>query len=131
MIQTETAVLEWTPTGAVSYYPDGRMWGAHPHDVPHYHAIAHRLGYEGDTLAYAREHELAHHLVAEEFGKPSAVIWALAHGKKPSRMDAAHEEALAMVLQRYLRTNEVPLIDGINWSALRKRMQFLLEKEPA
>jgi hypothetical protein len=122
VIDLRFAVLEATPQGAVTHFFDKTSYGALPHDEePHYHAIAHRLGYEGDTLRYCREHELAHHLVAEEFNSHSPVLWALAHGETPSRMIAAAEEALAMALQRYARTNEHPLIDGVNWQALKAR----------
>lgn len=122
MIETRFAKLEITPEGAVSHFDDGTSYGALPHDEPHYHAIAHRLGYAGDILAYCREHELAHHLIAEAFGSHSPVIWALAHGEQPCRMIAAAEEALAMTLQRYARTNEVPLIEGIDWDVLKCRL---------
>jgi hypothetical protein len=123
MIHLRFADLEYTPEGAVTYFPDGSRWGALPHDEPHYHALAHRLGYEGDTLLYCQEHELAHHLIAEAFGCHSPVLWALAHDEQPAPMFVASEEALAMTLQRYARANEVPLIEGVDWSALKKRME--------
>jgi len=127
MIRTAFARLHWTPDGALSVFDDGTRWGAQPHDVPHYHALAHRCGYEGDTLAYAREHELAHHLVAEAFGKPSVVLWSLAHGEEPDACETAGEEALALALQRYARTNEVPMIDRVNWPSLRQLFRTHLE----
>lgn len=123
MIHLHYATLEFTSDGAVSHFPDGTHWGAQPHDTPHYHAIAHRLGYEGDILRYCQEHELAHHLVAEEFGRPSAVLSLLAKGLTPPRLSAASEEALAMCLQRYLRTNEHPFVDCVPWEQLRERMR--------
>lgn len=115
------ASIRWTDFGAESEFEDGAVNGAWPHDAPHYHAIAHRLGYEGDTLRYCREHELAHHLVAEHFGSHSPVLWTLAHGEEPPAMIAAAEEALVMALQRYARANEVPLIDRVDWALLRAR----------
>jgi hypothetical protein len=122
MIRTRFASLEYTREGAITRFPDGSSYGALPHDKPHYHSVAHRLGYGGDILAYCREHELAHHLIAEEFGSYSPVLWALAHGEQPPRMIAAAEEALAMTLQRYARANEVPMIEGIDWDALKCRL---------
>jgi hypothetical protein len=122
VIQLRFCEVEFTPQGAVTHFPDGSTYGALPHDEPHYHAIAHRLGYAGYILLYCQEHELAHHLIAEEFGSHSPVIWALAHGEEPARMIAAAEEALAMVLQRYARANEVPLISGIDWDGLKCRL---------
>lgn len=126
MIQLEHCRLEYTPQGAVTHFEDGPSWGALPHDVPHYHALAHRLGYQGDILAYCREHELAHHVVAEVFGLPSMVIHALAHGRKPFARTAASEEALALALQRYVRTNEHPFIDRFPWEQAKERFLRLL-----
>lgn len=126
MIQMRYCTLEFTPQGAVTHYPDGSSYGALPHDEPHYHALAHRLGYQGDTLAYCREHELAHHVIAESFGSHSMVLFALAHGEKPAPMVAASEESLAMNLQRFVRTNEHPFVDGADWLALRRRFLDLL-----
>lgn len=127
MIRLRFCTLEFTPVGAVTRFPDGSNYGALPHDEPHYHAVAHRLGYEGDILKYCQEHELAHHLIAEEFGSHSPVLWALAHDEEPAGSFAAAEEALAMVLQRYARANEVPLIEGIDWDGLKCRL--LLSEE--
>lgn len=121
MIELRFARLEITDWGARTHFGDGSKWGAKPHDEPHYHAIAHRLGYQGDCLRYCQEHELAHHLVAEHFGSHSPVLWALAHGEKPCPMIAAAEESLAMNLQRFARANEHPFVDCVEWSPLRAR----------
>jgi hypothetical protein len=130
MIQLRHATFEHTDTGALTKFADGACYGALPHDEPHYHALAHRLGYAGDIMLYCREHELAHHLIAQEFGSHSPVIWALAHGETPPRMIAAAEEALVMVLQRYARANEVPLIEGVDWDGLKCRL-LLTDKQHA
>jgi hypothetical protein len=128
LIRLRFASLEFTADGALTIFPDGSSWGALPHpEMPHYHALAHRLGYEGDTLAYCREHELAHHVLSEGFGSHSLVLWALAHGEKPTPMIAAAEESLALNLQRYARTNEHPFVDGCDWPALKARFLSLLE----
>lgn len=131
MIELRTCRLEYTPEGAVTHFPDGTKWGAVPHDDPHYHAIAHRLGYEGDILRYAREHELAHHCVAEHFNSHSPILWALAHGEKPPALFVPAEEALAMALQRYARAREHPLVDGMDWALLRARFLSLAEQADA
>jgi hypothetical protein len=125
MIELRFARLRYTPEGAVSFFMDGSSWGATPHDLPHYHALAHRLGYEGDILAYCREHELAHHVLAEGFGSHSLVLFALAHGEQPTPMIAAAEESLALNLQRYARTGENPFVDGADWQALKARFLAL------
>lgn len=120
-IELRFVTLEWTEWGAVSTFHDGSAQPATPHDEPHYHALAHRLGYEGDTLRYCHEHELAHHLIAEHFGSHSLVLFALAHGETVAPAFAAAEESLAMNLQRYVRTNEHPFVDRVDWHALRAR----------
>lgn len=120
--------IDFTPDGAVSSFGDGSSYGAHPHPELHsYHVIAARCGYEGDLLRYAQEHELAHAVVAESFGCHSPVLWALAHGEEPSALIAAAEEALVLALQRYARTNEHPMIDRIDWKALKERFLTLAE----
>jgi hypothetical protein len=91
MIKLRFCTIEFTATGAITRFEDGTSYGALPHDEPHYHAVAHRLGYQGDILLYCQEHEHAHALIAEEFGSHSPVIWALAHGENPPRMIAAAE----------------------------------------
>jgi hypothetical protein len=125
VIELRFARLEYTPEGAVTYFRDGSSWGATPHDLPHYHALAHRLGYEGDILAYCREHELAHHVLSEGFGSHSLVLFALAHGEQPTPMIAAAEESLALNLQRYARTGENPFVDGADWPSLKARFLAL------
>lgn len=129
MIKLRFVDVEYTAAGAVSYFHDETRYGALPHpELPSYYVVAHRLGYGDDLLKYCRHHELAHHIISEEFGSHSPVIWALAHGEAPPRMIAAAEEALAMTLQRYAMTNEHPMIEGIDWDALKCRL-LLAEEE--
>lgn len=129
-IALKFAALELTPEGACTEFPDGARWGAFPHDKPHYHSLAHRLGYDGDIMAFCQEHELAHHVVAEGFGSHSWVLFALAHGEQPTPAIAAAEEALALALQRFVRARERPFIDGADWDKLRARFCSLMETEP-
>lgn len=128
MIRLRFATLEFTSDGAVSHFPDGSSWGALPHpEKPHYQHLAFAYGHEGDTLAYCRCHELAHHVIAEGFGSHSLVLWSLAHGEKPAPMIAAAEESLAMNLHRYAMTNDHPQVDGVDWHALRARFLGLID----
>lgn len=130
MIQLRFAALEYTPTGALTIFPDGASWGAEPHpDMPHYQHLAYAYGHEGDTRAYCRLHELAHHVVAEQFGSHSLVLFALAHGEQPTPMIAAAEEALAMAPHRFVMTREPPLVDGLDWHAARERVLELLSSD--
>jgi hypothetical protein len=122
MIQLRFACLIFTPEGAETRFPDGSRWGALPHpEMPSYHVIADRCGYGDDLLRYTQEHELAHHIVSEAFGSHSPVIWSLAHGEEPPAMIAAAEEALTLALQRYARANERPMVDRVDWPALKSR----------
>lgn len=122
------AVVTLTHDGCVSTYPDGSSFEAQPHDTPHYHVIAHRLGYGDDLLRYCREHEVTHHLVGETFyGGRSPVISQLAAGYDPIPVSAAIEEAMVMTVQRWLRANERPIIGGVDWDAVRYRGLALLD----
>lgn len=121
-IRIGTAEVIYTPEGCFTRYEDGTTFGAHPHDTHHYHVIAHRCGYGDNILAYAREHEVCHHIVSEWIGgHTSKVLWPLAHGRDPDLTDAVNEEALAMTLQRWLRANERPIIGGVDWTGLKRR----------
>ena len=128
MIRLRFATLELTPEGAVTRFPDDSSYGALPHpELPSYHVIAARCGYEDDLLRYAQEHELAHHVISENFGCHSPVLWSLAHEEQPTPMIAAAEEALVLALQRYARANEHPMIDRIDWAGLKQRFLGLLD----
>jgi hypothetical protein len=128
-IRIGTATLTHTPGGCVTTYDDGSSYGAHPHDTHHYHVIAHRCGYGDDILAYAREHEACHHIVSEWImGRPSQVLWPLAHGYDPDPADAVQEEALTMTFQRWLRANERPIIGGVDWDGLKARALASLDE---
>lgn len=121
-IQIGNATIIYTDEGCFTRYPDGTAYGAHPHDTHHYHVIAHRCGYGDDILAYAREHEVCHHIVGLWIkGGGSDVIGPLAHGIEPNQLEAVMEEALVMTFQRWLRANERPIIGGVNWDDLKRR----------
>lgn len=119
--------VEYTDWGCVTHFPDGTQFGAHPHETPHYHVIAHRLGYGDDLLGYCREHEVAHCLIAEWFrDEPSAVLWDLAHGAEPDPITAVHEEVMAQTLQRWIRAGERPILAGVDWDGIKERALDLL-----
>jgi hypothetical protein len=123
MINLKHAKLEITDTGCISRFPDGTSYGAHPHLFDHhYHVVAHRLGYQDDIMRYCREHEAMHHIVGEFFyDRPSRIIWALAHGHEVAPSDAAYEETMVMTCQRWVRTNERPIVADVDWDALKYR----------
>jgi len=127
-IQIGNATVTYTPEGAVSTYPNGTSYGAHPHDNHHYHVIAHRCGYGDDILAYAREHEVCHHIVGCWIkGGGSDVIGPLARSVEPEPLAALFEECLVMTFQRWLRANERPIIAGVDWDGLKARALAALD----
>lgn len=126
MIELRHARVEFLDWGCVSWFADGASYGAHPHDTPEYREIAARCGYGDDVLAYAREHEVCHHLIGEELYGVSRVLWPLAHGREPDRTEAAGEEALAMMAQRWIRAGERPMVPGLDWDGLKRRAVELL-----
>lgn len=114
--------LEWTERGARVCFPGGagetEAW-PHPDDH-HYHVISHRLGYGDDLLAYCREHELAHAVIAEEFmNAPSYVLRMLARGATPDPKRAVIEEILVATLLRWVRANERPIIADCDWDKIK------------
>lgn len=108
-------------------FSDGSGYGAYPHDTHEYHALAGRLGYR-DIMAYCWEHEVCHSLIAQEIsGQPSAILWALAHGRQHPDC-TVYEEALTQAFQSYLRAN-IPMTataPDVDWYAIRERALWLL-----
>lgn len=113
--------IEWTERGALTTFPDGGSTEAFPHpEQPHYHVIAHRCGYGDNLLAYCREHELAHIVVAEELcGGASPVLLAQSSGFDLAPGEDVLEELAAQALQRFVRANERPIVGGVEWDRLR------------
>jgi hypothetical protein len=123
MLHLNHCAIEWVVCGARVVFPNGAETTAWPHPKDsHYHVISHRLGYGDDLLAYCREHELAHIVVAEQFsGTPSCVLWAQANRLTVDPGAAMLEEIAAQTLQRWVRTNERPILAGCDWDALKAR----------
>lgn len=125
------ATVTRTADGCCSTFTDGSTWGAQPHDTPDYTVIAERCGYSPDAagrMAYCVEHDVFHHLVGAHFYRgPSPVLWTLAHGGQPDPRAAALEEATVMLLQRWVRAGERPIIGGVDWGALKAECEGLLD----
>ena len=127
LIINDEVTMVYADWGCMSYFWDGTEYGAHAHDTHHYHVISHRSGYGDDIWKYAREHEVIHHLVGEYFfDAVSPIVWNLAHGLPISPEEAVKEEALVMLVQRWVRANERPIIGGFDWDALKERALGLL-----
>lgn len=128
MIRTRFATVTPEEWGCTVRFDDGTSVPAQAfHDDPHYRVIAHRTGYQDDTRAYCIAHEIAH-LVAEEVlhGRPSRVLWGLAHGAPLTPQDAAYEECMTQTLQRFVQTKERPIIGGVEWNRLADRMREVM-----
>jgi hypothetical protein len=131
VIRFKYATLIYEEWGATVHFPDGTEIGSWPHpELPHYHVIAHRTGYGDDLLSYTREHEAAHLFLEERFhDRPSRVLVALARGEMLNGKEAAYEESMAQVFQRWVRGNERPIIGGVNWDRLKSDFLALLGEE--
>ncbi len=123
MIATKFARVEFTEGGCNVWFVDGSVCQAwhHPEDS-YYREIAQRLGYGARTVAYCRDHELSH-LIFEEVvhGRPSPVLYALAHGRPMDPKLSAYEEIAAQALQRWVRVGERPIVGGVDWDKLKRR----------
>lgn len=99
----DTAVMVLTDAAATSCFSDGvfnQLWLTEPGDHP---AFAREAGYGEDWRRYIVEHDVLHHLVADELGQPWS--WALHDGDGSVPVDQApqrirDEEHLVQSLQR-------------------------------
>jgi hypothetical protein len=115
----------------VRFLWNGHYCDARPHKTPHYHVIAHRCGYGDNVSRYCIEHEFAHCFVEERlFGRPSQVLWGLAHHQPVTTSLALYEEATAQMFQRWLRANERPILAGVDWDGLKRDALELLDDVP-
>lgn len=120
-IKLKYCEIRWTEFGCEVEYQDGSIVSAWPHDEHHYYVISHRCGYGDDVLAYCREHEFVHEFLQEKLaGRPSQVLFPLAHERVPRQAVAVQEEALTQMFQRYLRGGEEPIIGGVDWAGLKR-----------
>jgi hypothetical protein len=130
MIRTRFAEVQPADWGCTVTFGDASFCQAqHWPESPHYRVIAHRCGYQDDTLRYAIEHEVAHLIVEEALhNRPSRVLWGLAHGNPLCPKEAAYEECVAQTLQAFVRANQRPIIGpGIDWDAIRARFEEVME----
>lgn len=128
-IALKHCVIDWTDKGCITYFEDGTSVESHAHPSDfHYRVISHRTGYQDDVLAYCREHDFAHAFVEQELhDRPSQVLWALAHGKVLNGPQSCYEEFVAQGFQRWLRTNERPILSGVPWDELKAKALELLD----
>lgn len=132
LIELKYCAVQYHAWGCEMRFADGSLWPSIPHpELPHYHVIAHRCGYGDDLMAYCREHEVCHGLVAEWFyDGPSRVLHALARGAPHEHWDDIAEEIATMTLQRFVRANERPIVGDVDWDALKRRALHVLDEAP-
>lgn len=100
----------WGSDLTVSRFADGGEVCASPHDTDDYRTMAELLGYGADTAQAAREHDIAHHLLAHWLGLPfSPGLRAVVDGE-PDWTVCGPEEDAAMALQRYANAAGVDLV---------------------
>jgi hypothetical protein len=80
-----------------------------------------------DIWQYCFEHEFCHHFVAQWIGdKSSYVLTCLAAGRRPDLQQGVSEEVLTQTFQRWLRTNERPIVSDVNWDEMKARALNIL-----
>lgn len=103
-----TVTIDDTARYLETRFPDGTVLPAAPNYDPASIALAHDLGYVGDTWAMSRDHELTHSWLAALDGLDwSPTLWHVAHrgapGHVPMSGDAIRaEEARVLNAQRSL-----------------------------
>jgi hypothetical protein len=122
-------VVSFYDTFVWTQFPTGEGWGGTvPDNDPTYQRLAARLGYGTDTLAYCQEHDFLHSFIEGEIsGRPSPVLWSLAHGwRHPDTTE--YEEALVQLFQGFLRGNweMTATSPDRDWWAIRQKAYALL-----
>jgi len=121
----------WTWT----QFPDGSGYGATPDRNIEtgyiYEDRARRVGCE-DVDDFCFQHDFVHSFLSEKLnGRPSPVLWALAHKKVP--VGTAPEESLVIHFQEFLNgvaPNDIMegADESVDWYALRHEARSLIAK---
>jgi hypothetical protein len=84
----------------ITRFHDGTEAHACPHETPEYHQHAIEKTGVDDVMLYCWQHDLMHVIHAEMRGRPSVVLWAVAHGQSTDTLECEVEEREAQGLQR-------------------------------
>jgi hypothetical protein len=131
VFQLRHCTVSFHDTFAWTQYTGGQGYGAVPSDDPSYRALAKRLGYGDDILAYCLEHDFLHSFIEQElFDRPSPILYALAHGY-PAPSTTAYEEALVQMFQGFLRGDwdMTATQPGVDWCAIRAKARIFLGRD--
>lgn len=90
----------------ITRFHDGTEAHACPHDTPEYHDHAIEKTGLDDILLYCWQHDLFHVMHGEMQGRPSAVLWALAHGEPTDTLECQEEERMVQDLQRCMQMRD-------------------------
>jgi hypothetical protein len=125
VILFRTAAVDVDKRGIRATFSDGTKNSFHlsaMSSVPEYRNVAEWAGYGDDWQRFGREHEIAHHWLADRLGWPWS--WSL-HDNPPQPWPAhvAWEEHICTRLQRLSRTGErdefkvLPMVFGSDLAA--------------
>ena len=133
MIRLQFCTMRPMPWGVETVFPDGAISGAWAHDTDHYREVTRACGFEADTLAYVRAHEIAHNMVAEiTFGRECYVVWQEAHGLPIDERASFPIERLVWNFQRFLVGLERPFdVAWIPWAPIARQRLATLTGQPA
>jgi hypothetical protein len=84
----------------VTRFHDGTEAHACPHDTPEYHAHSIEKTGTDDPMLYCWQHDLMHVIHGEMRGRPSVVLWAVAHGLPTDTPECVMEERETQELQK-------------------------------
>jgi hypothetical protein len=110
-------------------YPGGQGWGGYPGGDQSYFALAARLGYGTDVMRYCLEHDFLHSFLCEQlYGRPSAVLYSLAHGRRHPDSTIG-EEAIVQLFQGFLRAgwDMTAVAPDVDWWAIRDQARAILD----
>lgn len=120
MVALKFCEFALTDQGCLTRFSDGSFIFSYPHDTHHYHVISHRCGYGDDILSYCRDHDFLHSFCEEFFNdRVSPVLWSLAHGEEV--VTSIYEEIVVQTCQRWLRSNERPIVGGVDWDRFKQQ----------
>lgn len=107
---------------------DGRSSVSWPHpEQPHYHAVAHRCGYDGDLAQYCFEHDFVHLFLCEKlYDRECPILRAQAEDCEVRGPEAAFEELAVQSFQMFMRGNQRPFVADVPWDELRAEALRLL-----
>ena len=106
-------VVEILPTGSRVTLADGSVVLGEPHDTEDYRFTSYQLGYDGDILKMAQEHDSTHAWLCSALGLDNSQALRQAAGFPYDQEVAAAEENAVMSIQRLCRLLGVELfVDG-------------------